>query len=104
MVTAAPDLTFSRCDNGRGSVEGSSSFLTSEGLALWNLVIFMVEELCSRLVASPSTISMDINLPFDVENHCLSKEVWKLNFPQYGQMEKHSQEETRKWRKSEGRR
>ena len=32
-----------------------------------------------------------------------SKEVWKLNFRQYGQMEKHSQEEAQTWRKSEGR-
>ena len=37
----------------------------------------------------------------------LSEEVWKLNFRQCGQMdqmEKHSQEETRACRKSEGRR
>ena len=33
-----------------------------------------------------------------------SNEVWKLNFRQDGQMEKHSQEETRTGRKSEGRR
>ena len=33
-----------------------------------------------------------------------SKEVWKLNFQQYGQMEKHSREEGQPWRKSEGRR
>ena len=33
-----------------------------------------------------------------------SKEVWKLNFREYGQMEKHSQEEAQTWRKSEGRR
>ena len=29
----------------------------------------------------------------------LSKEVWKLNFRQYGQMEKHSQEEAQPRRK-----
>ena len=33
-----------------------------------------------------------------------SKKVSKLNFRQYGQMEKHSQEETKTWRESEGRR
>ena len=33
-----------------------------------------------------------------------SKEVWKLNFRQYGQMEKRSQEEARTGRKSEVRR
>ena len=39
-----------------------------------------------------------------METIVLSKAVWKLNFGQYGQMEKHSQEETRTGRKSEGRR
>ena len=35
----------------------------------------------------------------------LSKEVWKLNFRQYGQMEKHhSHGEDQRWRKSEERR
>ena len=34
----------------------------------------------------------------------LSKEVWKLKFRQYGQIEKHSQEEDQRWRKPEGRR
>ena len=33
----------------------------------------------------------------------LSKEVWKLNFRQYGQMEKHSQEEAEPGRNSDGR-
>ena len=33
-----------------------------------------------------------------------SKEVWKLNFRQYEQMEEDSQEEAQTWRKSEGRR
>ena len=32
----------------------------------------------------------------------LSKEVWKLNFRQYGQVETHSQEEAQTWRRSEG--
>ena len=32
------------------------------------------------------------------------KKVWKLNFRQYGQTEKNSQEEAQPWRKSEGRR
>ena len=32
------------------------------------------------------------------------KEVLKLNFRQYGQMEEQSQEEDQAWRKSEGRR
>ena len=38
-----------------------------------------------------------------MENGHLSKEIWKLNFRQYGQMKKQSQAEIRTWRKSEGR-
>ena len=34
----------------------------------------------------------------------MSKEVWNLNFRQYEQMEKHSQEEAKTWIKLEGRR
>ena len=32
------------------------------------------------------------------------KGIWKLNFRQYRQMEKHTREEAQAWRKSEGRR
>ena len=50
------------------------------------------------LPAHPAVMHLDADPPDS------SKEVWKLNLRQYEQMEKHRQEETRTWRKSEGRR